>query len=69
MIQDRLQSIDCNKTTTFEASIKYLSRYLYKSVVSDKNIISNQQGQVTFTYINSETGLCSEKWLNGLNCF
>ena len=48
--------VNCTHVGKGLPALKYLSRYLYKSVVSDKNIMSNQQGQVTFTYINSETG-------------
>jgi hypothetical protein len=36
--------------------LQYLSRYLYRGVISEKNIASNQHGQVTFKYIDSETG-------------
>ncbi len=28
-------------------ALKYLSRYLYQGVISEKNIVSNQKGQVT----------------------
>jgi len=37
-------------------ALKYLSRYLYRGVISEKNIVSNQNGQITFKYIDSEAG-------------
>ena len=37
-------------------ALKYLSRYLYRGVISEKNIVSNHNGRVTFKYIESETG-------------
>ena len=36
-------------------ALKYLSRYLYRGVISEKNIIANKNGNVTFKYINSTT--------------
>jgi len=36
-------------------ALKYLSRYLYRGVISEKNIIANQDGQVTFRYIDSSS--------------
>jgi hypothetical protein len=31
-------------------ALQYLSRYLYRGVLPDKNIISNVDGQVSFEY-------------------
>jgi len=38
-----------------EKAIKYLSRYLYRGVISENDILANQQGQVTFRYQDSKT--------------
>ena len=46
-------------------TLKYLSRYLYRGVISEKNIVSNQNGQVTYTYIESETGEIKSRTLPG----
>jgi len=46
-------------------ALKYLSRYLYRGVISEKNIVSNQNGQVTFKYIDSETGATKLRTLQG----
>ena len=44
---------------------KYLSRYLYRGVISEKNIISNQDGKVTFKYINSRSSDTQYRTLKG----
>ena len=46
-------------------ALKYLSRYLYRGVISEKNIVSNQNGQITFTYIESKTGETKSRILPG----
>ena len=48
--------VNCKHVGKGLTALKYLSRYLYRGVISDKNILSSRQGQVTFAYINSETG-------------
>jgi len=45
--------------------LKYLSRYLYRGVISEKNIVSNKNGQVTFKYIDSKTGTTKFRKLLG----
>jgi hypothetical protein len=36
-------------------AIKYLSRYLYKGVISNRNIIANDGQNITFQYTDSNT--------------
>jgi len=38
-----------------EKALKYLSRYLYRGVISENDILSDQQGEVTFQYRDSQT--------------
>ncbi len=45
--------------------LKYLSRYLYRGVISEKNIISNRNGRVTFKYIESKTDNTRFRTLKG----
>lgn len=51
-------------------ALKYLSRYLYRGVISDKHIISDDGTTVTFEYIESKTGkrkmrrLAGEEFIN-----
>jgi hypothetical protein len=37
-------------------AVKYLSKYLYRGVISEKNIIDNRDGYITFRYRDSTTG-------------
>jgi len=46
-------------------ALKYLSRYLYRGVLSEKNILSNHNGRVTFSYTNSDTGKTETRTLKG----
>ncbi len=46
-------------------ALQYLSRYLYRGVISEKNIVSSQNGQITFKYIDSETGATKLRTLPG----
>ncbi len=46
-------------------ALKYLSRYLYRGVISENNIIANEGGKVTFKYTNSKTGKTESRTLNG----
>ena len=47
--------VDCRQVGKGITAIKYLSKYLYKGVISEKNIIANKDGKVTFRYVDSET--------------
>lgn len=57
--------VDCKHIGKGEPALKYLSRYLYRGVISEKNIVSNQQGKVTFRYVESTTGQSQSRTLNG----
>lgn len=57
--------VDCEHVGKGQPALKYLSRYLYRGVVSEKNIVANQNGKVTFKYINSNTGKTQYRTLNG----
>ncbi len=57
--------VDCEHVGKGITALKYLSRYLYRGVISEKNIISNQNGQVTFKYIESKTGNTRYRTLEG----
>ncbi len=57
--------VDCAYVGKGITALKYLSRYLYRGVISEKNIVSNQNGQVTFKYIESKTGNTRYRTLKG----
>ncbi|MBC2705988.1 MAG: transposase [Desulfobacula sp.] len=57
--------VDCKHVGKGITALKYLSKYLYRGVISEKNIVSNQNGQVTFKYIESKTGNTLYRTLKG----
>ena len=57
--------VDCDHVGKGISALKYLSRYLYRGVISEKNIVSNQNGRVTFKYIESKTGNTRYRTLDG----
>jgi hypothetical protein len=46
-----------------DKALCYLSRYLYRGVISENDILTDQQGQVTFRYQDSKTRLMHTKKL------
>lgn len=57
--------VDCDHVGKGITALKYLSRYLYRGVVSEKNIVSNQNGRITFKYTESKTGNTRYRTLDG----
>ena len=57
--------VNCDHVGNGITALKYLSRYLYRGVISEKNIISNQNGRVTFKYTESKTGNTQYRTLEG----
>jgi hypothetical protein len=57
--------LDCSPVGKGISALKYLSRYLYRGVISEKNIILNQNGQITFRYLESQTGKTQYRSLKG----
>jgi hypothetical protein len=51
--------VNCKHIGRGEPALKYLSRYLYRGVVSERNIVANREGRVTFSYVDS--GSCQER--------
>ena len=56
---------DCRQVGKGTTAIKYLSKYLYKGVISEKNIIADKGGKVTFRYVDSETKTLKYRTLPG----
>ena len=48
--------VDCSHVGKGMTALKYLSRYLYRGVICEKNIIANNDGLVTFKYVGSNSG-------------
>jgi hypothetical protein len=47
---------DCKHVGRGDKALTYLARYLYRGVISEDNILRNEDGKVTFRYKNSTTG-------------
>jgi hypothetical protein len=47
--------VHCRCVGSGEKALLYLSRYLYRGVISEKDILSYENGKVTFRYKNSKT--------------
>jgi hypothetical protein len=57
--------VDCTEAGKGISALKYLSRYLYRGVISENNIVSNENGFITFKYIESKTGDTKYRRLKG----
>lgn len=57
--------VDCTKAGKGISALKYLSRYLYRGVISEDNIVSNNNGFITFKYVDSGTGNTKYRKLKG----
>jgi len=47
--------VNCKNVGKGRKALIYLSKYLYRGVISEKNILGCKNGKVTFGYINSKT--------------
>jgi len=57
--------VDCAHVGHGKSALKYLSRYLYRGVISDHAIVSEHDGYVTFKYTESKTGKTQYRTLKG----
>ncbi len=57
--------VDCKHVGRGKPALEYLSRYLYRGVISENNIIENRDGKVTFKYTESKTGKTKYRTLKG----
>ena len=48
--------VNCTRAGKGLSALKYLSRYLYRGVIAENNIVSNQDGRITFKYVEARTG-------------
>ena len=56
---------DCRRVGHGEPALEYLSRYLYRGVIAERDIIANRSGEVTFRYVESGTGETRTRTLPG----
>lgn len=57
--------VDCRWVGRGEPALSYLSRYLYRGVIAERDILRDRDGQVTFRYVESSTGETRTRTLNG----
>lgn len=57
--------VDCAHVGRGQPALEYLSRYLYRGVISEKAILADQDGRVTFRYTESRTGQTQTRTLKG----
>lgn len=58
--------VQCQKVGRGKQALQYLSRYLYRGVISNKNILSDDGESVTFCYIDSKTKAWKTRTLSGI---
>jgi hypothetical protein len=46
--------VHCKKVGNGLPALQYLSRYLYRGVISERNILKDQDGQITFAYRDNQ---------------
>lgn len=61
----RLWVVDCQAVGRGLPALKYLARYLYRGVLSHKNLVSDDGEFVTFRYKDSKTGTWQQRCLRG----
>ena len=59
--------VNCRHVGKGDKALVYLGRYLYRGVIQEKDILSVNNGQVTFRYKNSKTKKYQTKTLPGIN--
>jgi hypothetical protein len=58
--------VDCKRVGTGEKALRYLGRYLYRGVISERDIVACDKDQVTFRYRNSKTRTREHRTLSGV---
>jgi hypothetical protein len=57
--------VDCRAVGRGRPALEYLSRYLYRGVIAEANIVAEQNGSVTFRYVEGATGETGYRTLPG----
>ena len=57
--------VDCKAVGSGGKALVYLSRYLYRGVLQEKEIVACKEGNVTFRYQNAKTGKSELRTLPG----
>jgi hypothetical protein len=59
--------VDCRRVGRGAPALQYLSRYLYRGVIAERDILADRDGQVTFRYVESRTGATRTRTLAGVD--
>ena len=57
--------VDCTHVGTGQPALTYLSRYLYRGVISEHHIVAHRDGNVTFRYVDARSGKTRYRTLKG----
>ena len=57
--------VDCKSVGTGAKALIYLGRYLYRGVISEKDILSSANGQVSFRYRDGKIGKTERRTVSG----
>lgn len=57
--------VQCQKAGRGKEALQYLSRYLYRGVISNKNIVDDDGEHITFRYLDSDTKKRMTRTLRG----
>lgn len=57
--------VQCQRVGRGLPALKYLSRYLYRGVISNSNILNDDGAYVTFQYQDSKTGVMKTRKMKG----
>lgn len=57
--------VQCQKIGKGKQALQYLSRYLYRGVISNKNILKDDGTNITFRFTDSKTGKKQTRTLSG----
>lgn len=58
--------VQCQSVGRGEPALKYLSRYLYRGVITEKNILKHHNGNVTFQYKDNQTNAWKTRTVSGV---
>jgi hypothetical protein len=57
--------VDCRLVGKGLPALKYLSRYLYRGVINERNILADDGEQVTFGYVDGKSHQCKTRTVPG----
>ena len=57
--------VDCKAVGDGQAALRYLGRYLYRGVISERDILRCKDGLVTFRYRDAQSGKSATRTLSG----